>query len=101
MHIPAVYILANQNKTEGALYTGVTSNLIKRIFEHKNHITKGFTARYNCTELVFFEMHNDISNAILRKKQIKAGSREKKIQLIASMNPKWCDLYDSILSHYS
>ena len=100
MHIPAVYILANKNRKEGALYTGVTSNLVKRIFEHKNHITKGFVARYNCTDLVFFEIHNDISNAILREKQIKAGSRKKKIQLIETMNPKWHDLYESIISHY-
>ena len=90
-----VYILTNKNNT--VLYTGVTSNLQKRIFEHKNHLVKGFTSRYNVNKLVYFENHPAILNAILREKQIKAGSRQKKIELINSLNPSWNDLTDEIM----
>ncbi len=95
MKSPAIYILTN--KKNGTLYTGVTSNLSKRIFEHKNEITKSFTAKYNCKILVYFEQFEDMENAILREKQLKSGSRKKKIALIESMNPNWKDLYDDIL----
>ncbi len=89
-----VYILANKNKT--TLYTGVTSDLVRRIFEHKEKNIKGFTSTYNIYRLVYYEIHEDIQEAITREKQIKAGSREKKIALIMSMNPQWKDLYEEI-----
>jgi len=88
---PAIYIMAN--KKYGTLYAGVTSNLIKRIYQHKNGLTPGFTQRYDCKHLVYYELHEDMVNAIAREKQIKAGSRKKKIALIESMNPDWLDLY--------
>ncbi len=90
----AIYIMAN--KKNGILYTGVTSNLIKRVYEHKSKLTDGFSKRYNCTLLVFYEQCESIISAIAREKQIKAGSRLKKVQLIESMNPEWRDLYDEI-----
>ena len=92
----AIYILTNHKN--GTLYTGVTSNLPKRIYEHKNEITKGFTAKYDCKTLVYFEIFDDMENAIAREKQIKGGSRRKKIDLIKSINPEWNDLYDNITS---
>lgn len=95
MKQPAIYILAS--KKNGTLYTGVTSNLIKRIFEHKNDLTKGFTSKYSCKILVYYEIFEDMGNAIGREKQVKAGSRAGKIKLIESLNPEWRDLYDSIL----
>lgn len=95
MKHPAIYILTN--KKDGTLYTGVTSNLSKRIFEHKNEITKGFTSKYNCKTLVYFETFDDMENAILREKQIKGGSRKKKITLIESKNSEWRDLYNEII----
>ena len=95
MKSPAIYILTN--KKNGTLYTGVTSNLQKRIHEHKNETTKGFTAKYGCKTLVYFEQFDDMENAILREKQIKAGSRKKKIALIESINPEWKNLYEEIL----
>jgi putative endonuclease len=95
MKQPAIYVVAS--KKNGALYTGVTSNLIKRIFEHKNNLTKGFTSKYSCKILVYYEIFEDMENAIRREKQIKAGSRAGKIKLIESLNPEWRDLYDSIL----
>ncbi len=87
----AVYIVAN--KKNGTLYTGVTSNLIKRIYEHKKSIFDGFTKKYGCNLLVFYELHETIESAILREKQIKSGSRKNKLALIQSMNPNWKDLY--------
>jgi len=82
---------------KGTLYTGVTSNLVKRVYEHKNGVVPGFTKSYGCKRLVYFEMHNDMENAIAREKQIKAGSRDKKLTLIENMNPKWSDLYEQII----
>ena len=82
------------NKYNTVLYTGVTSDLMKRVFEHKNKIRKGFTAKYNCEKLVFFELINSIEDAIRREKQIKGWKREKKIALIESLNSEWNDLYD-------
>ena len=76
------------------LYTGVTNNLIRRIYEHKNKLIPGFTAKYNITTLVYFEETNDIKAAIAREKQIKGWLRIKKINLIESMNPDWKDLSD-------
>ncbi len=87
----AVYIMTNKNKS--VLYTGVTSDLLKRIHDHKMRINpKSFTARYNIDKLVYFEMVASISDAIQREKQIKAGPRKKKIELINSINPIWNDL---------
>ena len=93
-----VYIMSNKNNT--VLYTGYTNNLIRRGYEHKagagqsQKTHKSFTRRYNVNKLVYFEKFDDIYGAIAREKQIKAGSRKKKIDLINSMNPKWIDLYD-------
>jgi len=92
---PAVYILANRRN--GTLYTGVTSNLVKRAWEHKNDLVDGFTRRYGVHTLVYFELLDTMDAAITREKQIKAGSREKKLRLIESINSEWNDLYDDIL----
>ena len=78
------------------LYTGITSDLIKRIYQHKNKIIKGFSKRYNLEKLVYFEAFGDPESAIRREKQIKAGPRQKKLDLINRMNPDWNDLYDSL-----
>ncbi len=91
---PAVYILTN--KKNGALYTGVTSSLPARIWQHKNNASKGFTSKYNLTQVVYFEMFETMYEAISREKQIKAGSRRKKIQLIEKANKQWRDLYEDI-----
>ncbi len=96
MKQPAIYIMAN--KPNGTLYTGVTSNLIQRIWQHKQGFVQGFTKKYHIKTLVYFETCEDMKSAIEREKQIKAGSRKKKIELIVSINPKWNDLYDDICS---
>lgn len=93
--IPAIYILAN--KPHGTVYVGVTSNLPARIYQHKNGYSKGFASRYGVDRLVYYEVLGDIYSAISKEKQIKAGSRKRKIMLIERMNPKWHDLYQSIL----
>lgn len=90
-----VYILTNRYNT--VLYTGVTNDLVRRIYEHKEKLVDGFTKRYNINKLVFYESCDDIYIAISREKQIKAGSRQNKIQLINSMNPNWDDLYDDLI----
>lgn len=89
-----VYIMAN--KRNNVLYTGITSDLKKRIWEHKEKIAKGFTEKYNINKLVYFEIYNDPENAIVREKQIKAGSRDRKIELIRKINPEWKDLYSEL-----
>ncbi|MBC8588555.1 GIY-YIG nuclease family protein [Paratissierella segnis] len=89
-----VYILTN--KTNNVLYTGVTHNLVKRVYEHKNKITKGFTSKYNVNKLVYYEAIDEIIVAIEREKEIKGWIRERKIELVRSKNPKWNDLYDEI-----
>ena len=89
-----VYIMTNKNNT--VLYTGVTNNLIRRVYEHKEKLIEGFTKKYNCSKLVWYEIYNDSYNAIAREKQIKAGSRKKKLDLINKTNPEWKDLYDEI-----
>ena len=89
-----VYIMTNKINT--VLYTGVTSNLKKRIWEHKEKVIDGFTKNYNINKLIFFEIYNDPENAILREKQIKAGPRTKKVELIMGINPEWKDLYDKL-----
>ncbi len=91
-----VYILFN--KRNGTLYTGVTSDLERRIYEHKTKFyAKSFSAKYSVDKLGYYEEHSTIVDAIEREKQIKAGSRAKKIQLIESINPDWRDLYDEII----
>ena len=92
---PAIYIMAN--KRNGTLYTGVTSNLQQRICQHKHANISGFTKQHDCKQLVYYELFDDMSTAIAREKQIKAGSRKKKLMLIESINSKWLDLYDTIL----
>jgi len=89
-----VYIMTNKKNT--VLYTGITSNLKKRIYEHKENLVEGFTKKYNVHKLVYYKVFNDIEEAILREKQIKAGSRNKKTKLINSMNPNWKDLYTEL-----
>ena len=84
------YILASFKK--GTLYAGVTSNIKKRMWEHKNGMIKGFTKKYNVKRLVYYEIHDDIRSAIIREKQIKGWVRSKKIELIESENPYWSDL---------
>lgn len=91
---PCVYILAN--RPQGVLYIGVTSNLSKRIDEHRRSLASSFTTRYNVHTLVYIEQYETIEQAISREKQLKAGSRKKKIGLIESLNPEWKDLSDWI-----
>jgi putative endonuclease len=94
LKLPAVYIITN--KKNSVLYTGVTSDLKSRIYQHRNKLIKGFSEKYNCTKLVYYESFDDMLSAIAREKQIKAGSRNKKILLIKNMNIGWRDLYDKI-----
>ncbi len=89
-----VYILTNTNNT--VLYTGVTSNLVKRVYEHKNKMVQGFTEKYNLHKLVYYEVFEDMMNAIIREKQIKGWLRSKKISLIEKANANWTDLYSTI-----
>jgi putative endonuclease len=84
-----VYIMTNRSQT---LYTGVTNNLQRRMYEHKHHLVAGFTSKYHITHLVYFEETSDVNAAIAREKQIKGWLRAKKIALIESMNPEWRDL---------
>jgi len=92
---PCVYMLAS--KKNGTLYTGVTSNLLKRIWEHKNDVVDGFTKKYGVHTLVWYEMSESMESAILREKRIKDWKREWKIKVIENMNPEWRDLYLDIL----
>ncbi|MEO8342354.1 MAG: GIY-YIG nuclease family protein [Gallionella sp.] len=92
---PAVYILAS--KRNGTLYIGVSSDLVKRIWQHKDHQTDGFTKRYNVHLLVYFELHADMLAAITREKQLKKWNRIWKIRLIESVNPNWHDLWNKII----
>ncbi len=92
---PAVYIITN--KKNGTLYTGVTSNLPKRIYEHKNKLLKSFSSRYGCKILVYYEIFETMTPAIEREKQIKTWSRNKKISLIENFNKNWTDLYKKII----
>jgi putative endonuclease len=94
MKQPCVYIMASQRN--GTLYTGVTSNLPKRAFERREGLAEGFSAKYGCKILVWYELHERMIVAIAREKQIKAGSRAKKIALIEQLNPEWKDLYESL-----
>ena len=92
MKCPCVYILASQ--PNGTLYTGVTSNLPKRMYEHTDGVIKGFSDKYGTKTLVYYEIHNTMLAAIKREKQVKEWKRLWKIRLIESMNPEWLNLYD-------
>jgi len=92
---PSVYILASQRN--GTLYVGVSSDLVNRIWQHKNHQAEGFTSRYDINLLVYFELHADMLAAITREKQIKKWNRAWKIRLIESVNPTWRDLWNEIV----
>ncbi len=90
-----VYIITNKRNT--VLYTGVTNDLKKRVHQHKTKLIDGFTKKYNISKLVYYEVFSDIYNAITREKQIKGGSRKRKIDLINSINSNWSDLYEVVL----
>ncbi len=92
---PAVYLLAS--KRNGTLYIGVTSNLIKRIWEHRNNAVDGFTERYAVHDLVWYELHESMESAITREKHMKDWQRKWKIKLIEGTNPKWEDLYPTLV----
>ena len=92
---PAVYILAS--KRNGTLYAGVTSDLIKRVWQHKNNLVEGFTKRYGVHQLVWYELHDNMQSAIEREKRIKDWKRKWKLDLIESMNPNWTDLYHELI----
>jgi putative endonuclease len=92
---PAVYIMASRRN--GTLYIGVTSDLPKRVWEHKNNIVDGFSKRYNLHHLVWYEMHVNMPSAIEREKNLKGWKRVWKLELIEAVNPDWQDLYDSII----
>jgi putative endonuclease len=95
MKNPCVYMMTN--RPNGVLYVGVTSQLPTRVWQHKTGVMQGFTSQYRLYQLVWYEQHGSMAAAILREKQIKAGSRQRKVDLIESMNPQWADLYDQIL----
>jgi len=90
-----VYLMVN--KTNSVIYTGVTSNLQKRVCEHRNGLIDGFTKRYNVKKLVYYEVFDQIEEAIIREKQIKGGSRADKLKLISGFNPGFDDLYDRLV----
>ena len=95
MKQPAVYILASQRN--GTLYIGVTSDLVQRVWQHKNDVFEGFTKEYVVHMLVWYELHEDMENAIIREKRLKKWNRDWKLRMIEEMNPNWKDLYDSII----
>jgi putative endonuclease len=92
---PCVYILASQRN--GTLYIGVTSDLIKRVWEHKHDVVEGFTKKYRVHTLVWYEVHEDMTSAIGREKAIKEWNRQWKLELIEAINPEWRDLYEELL----
>ena len=92
---PAVYILSS--KRNGTLYVGVTSDLIKRVWEHRNNLVEGFTKRYGVHRLVWYELHESMDSAIKREKRLKDWKRKWKVQLIEKTNPDWEDLYPAII----
>ena len=92
---PAVYILAS--KRNGTLYIGVTSDLVKRVWEHKNNMVEGFTKRYGVHQIVWYEVDESMESAIMREKRLKDWKRDWRLGLIESKNPNWLDLYDTIV----
>ena len=95
MKAPAIYILSNS--TNSTLYIGVTSNLIQRIYQHKNNLTEGFTKKYKTHKLVYFELFEDMENAIKREKTLKKWNRAWKNELIEKDNPNWQDLWENLI----
>ena len=95
MKLPCVYMLAS--KRNGTLYTGVTSNLVQRVWQHKNKLVEGFSEKYSTHNLVWYEVHETIESAIKREKMIKEWQRKWKIELIETVNLQWQDLYESII----
>ena len=91
-----VYILTNEHGN--VMYIGVTNNLERRLFEHKNELVDGFTKRYHVHKLVYFEQTGDVNAAIAREKQLKGWTRSRKNELVETMNPEWADLFDTLLS---
>lgn len=94
MKNPVIYMMTNQRN--GVIYIGVTSNLQRRVYEHKHGLLGGFTRKYKCKLLVYYEVHETMESAIVREKQLKAGPRKKKLQVLVGLNPDWVDLYDSL-----
>jgi putative endonuclease len=92
---PAVYIMANRRN--GTLYTGVTASLVQRVYQHRTGLSPGFSARHGCKLLVYYELFESMPAAIAREKQLKAGSRKRKLTLIESINPDWRDLFPDLL----
>ncbi len=90
-----IYILASRRN--GTLYIGITNNLVRRVYEHKNNLVKGFTLKYKVHRLVYYEQHDNVDSAIQREKQLKSWHRRWKIRLIEEMNPEWKDLYQDIM----
>ena len=95
MKQPCVYMITNRNNT--TLYIGVTSNLVQRVYQHKNKLIKGFSAKYNVDKLVYFELFEDMENAITREKRLKLWKRDWKNRLINEVNPSWRDLYPDLI----
>ena len=95
MKQPCVYMMAN--KRNGTLYTGVTSDLIKRAYEHREGLVPGFSSKYGCKILVWYDQHETMVSAITREKQIKAGNRKQKLALIEALNADWNDLYETLI----
>ncbi|GGZ75800.1 GIY-YIG nuclease family protein [Algibacter mikhailovii] len=93
-----LYFMTNKNNT--VIYIGVTSDLVKRVYQHKTKTYKGFTAKYNCDKLIYFEEFSDINRAIAREKQLKSGNRKRKEDLINSNNPDWSDLSEGWLFYF-
>ncbi len=93
------YVYIVTNKPEGALYIGVTSNLIQRIYQHKHRMVKGFASKYHLDVLVYYECYEDIVSAITREKQLKNWHRPWKLNLVSDFNPAWRDLYDEIIGN--
>ena len=93
--LPCVYLMASQRN--GTLYTGVTSSLVKRVWQHKHHVVEGFTSKYGVDSLVWYEIHETMESAIKREKAIKNWQRAWKINLIEATNPHWRDLYGDLL----
>jgi putative endonuclease len=94
MKQPCVYMITNRRN--GTIYTGVTSNMPRRAYEHREGLIPGFSTKYGCKLLVWYEVHDNMPAAIEREKQIKGGNRAKKIALIEAFNPEWKDLYDTL-----
>jgi len=95
--MPSSYVYVMSNQFRGTLYIGVTSDLVKRVYEHRSNAVDGFTKRYGLHQLVYYEIHDDVREAIQRETQMKAWKRQWKIDLIEKDNPYWNDLFDSIV----